>query len=68
MSTQGSSSYIYCLGHDMTYKVQILKKCDDYIPEAPDLHNHMNIKVLLKCDQESHAAIQILVLTTLVNI
>ena len=52
----------------MTYKVQILKKCDDYIPEAPDLHNHMNIKVPLKCHQESHAAIQILVLTTLVNI
>ena len=52
----------------MTYKGQILKKCDDYIPEAPDLHNHMNIKVPLKCDWESHAAIQILVLTTLVNI
>ena len=52
----------------VTYKVQILKKCDDNIPEAPDLYNHMNIKVPLKCDQESHAAIQILVLTTLVNI
>ena len=52
----------------VTYIVQTLKKCDDYIPEAPDLHSYMNIKVPLKCDQEIHAAIQILVSTTVVNI
>ena len=66
MSDQGSSTYIYCLGHDI--HSSNTKKCDDHISRAPDFHNFTNIKVPLKCDRNSHTTIEILTLTTLINI